>query len=98
MAMYGSIPAWAGKPGYCPGCRCTQTVYPRVGGETAWPPSGTVDIAGLSPRGRGNRVLARARPPVKGSIPAWAGKPAKWTTWNTICWVYPRVGGETDGV
>ena len=35
-ALYGSIPAWAGKP--CVGHRrarpCWATVYPRVGGET----------------------------------------------------------------
>ena len=50
----GSIPAWAGEPGYhrSPGQSCR--VYPRVGGGTWISPKPRAKLPGLSPRGRGN--------------------------------------------
>ena len=52
-------------------------------------------MQGLSPRGRGNQVLAQPRLVPRRSIPARAGKPP-WP-WSGICRlaVYPRAGGET---
>ena len=90
-----SIPAWAGKPDRRLVGGIGRRVYPRVGGETcAWPRGGTPG-GGLSPRGRGNQVVARlARYPL-GSIPAWAGKPPAAGSLQRTFQVYPRVGGET---
>ena len=90
-----SIPAWAGKPiliWYLPAvCR----VYPRVGGET-WPAQRSRPSAwGLSPRGRGNHPGRLDSPTARGSIPAWAGKPAWPAAPGPAGRVYPRVGGET---
>ena len=55
--LCGSIPAWAGKPYaiLCP-LRCRR-VYPRVGGETLTSRNSWSSPAGLSPRGRGNRLV-----------------------------------------
>ena len=50
---------------------------------------------GLSPRGRGNRPGAASRPPMVGSIPAWAGEPRSRQTSAFVSRVYPRVGGGT---
>ena len=76
-------------------CRLV-TVYPRVGGETR--PSGlsVASLAGLSPRGRGNRVPQAGEVAAAGSIPAWAGKPIGGSRYRSPTWVYPRVGGETS--
>ena len=52
-------------------------VYPRVGGETALPVCHLDLVAGLSPRGRGNRVRRIDRLHSRRSIPAWAGKPLR---------------------
>ena len=49
-----SIPAWAGKPADVRRMGRPPTVYPRVGGETAIPPTFSSPATGLSPRGRGN--------------------------------------------
>ena len=50
---------------------------------------------GLSPRGRGNRVIAVARPADDRSIPAWAGEPRTKIFTFEPQEVYPRVGGGT---
>ena len=50
---------------------------------------------GLSPRGRGNRDGAHRRGSLRGSIPAWAGKPRGSSRATPARSVYPRVGGET---
>ena len=72
-------------------------VYPRVGGETMAGPLSAGDEEGLSPRGRGNRVLKPLCARQAGSIPAWAGKPGGGPGVMVNVGVYPRVGGETDG-
>ena len=90
-----SIPAWAGKPLQPPtGGRSTR-VYPRVGGETQYLLRFTSASGGLSPRGRGNRPARDLRVLVRGSIPAWAGKPTGPRPAGARQRVYPRVGGET---
>ena len=91
----GSIPAWAGKPRPCVMRPAGSTVYPRVGGETAALDTAVGIHAGLSPRGRGNRVAVGRLHASDGSIPAWAGKPVDLRNADVQGEVYPRVGGET---
>ena len=55
----GSIPAWAGEPCYHAGANSTGWVYPRVGGGTSSNDAMNGACAGLSPRGRGNRMGRR---------------------------------------
>ena len=91
-----SIPAWAGKPTPIEPMLLTRQVYPRVGGETGERLRSYLGMDGLSPRGRGNPVGRRARGGPGGSIPAWAGKPARGAGADPGPRVYPRVGGETS--
>ena len=93
-----SIPAWAGKPCRSQVCRRCWRVYPRVGGETCRSTSVGSFPAGLSPRGRGNRIVSVPCLQNSRSIPAWAGKPDNTTIFVWNGGVYPRVGGETRGV
>ena len=57
-------------------------VHPRVGGETPGPPpaggmSPLATSSGPSPRGRGNLPALAVPAEIHGSIPAWAGNPAR---------------------
>ena len=97
-AAFRSIPAWAGKPPSHHRPSRMREVYPRVGGETARPLRRSPPHTGLSPRGRGNPDRSRSRYASRGSIPAWAGKPASLPRRPFPNRVYPRVGGETYGV
>ena len=54
-------------------------------------------LEGLSPRGRGNLNPFGVRVHDRGSIPAWAGEPARLSLRIACPRVYPRVGGGTDG-
>ena len=80
-ALRGSIPACAGEP--TPGLSgaMTLTVYPRVCGGTPHFRGAEGIIRGLSPRVRGNHLLAAAARLESRSIPACAGEPAgdSWT-------------------
>ena len=91
----GSIPACAGEPAGGQPARNGLTVYPRVCGGTrrrpGWLPLG----AGLSPRVRGNLILAAACPAGVRSIPACAGEPRIWPAGWGMAGVYPRVCGGT---
>ena len=93
-----SIPAWAGQPVDGPehGHHCW--VYPRVGGATPVVNRREPRIAGLSPRGRGNRSRNLPRYTNYGSIPAWAGQPPvqACAIQASLERVYPRVGGATS--
>ena len=91
-----SIPAWAGKPPTSASASSRRQVYPRVGGETVPIAMSRDQGCGLSPRGRGNPELLRARDNAKRSIPAWAGKPCGCSRGRSSPTVYPRVGGETS--
>ena len=50
---------------------------------------------GLSPRGRGNPTWSGIKAQAVGSIPAWAGQPARSKRPRRTGRVYPRVGGAT---
>ena len=50
---------------------------------------------GLSPRWRGNPIIARDETGIIGSIPALAGQPKKGILYPTVFSVYPRAGGAT---
>ena len=95
VAHLGSIPAWAGKPRCRRRFHRQREVYPRVGGETYDPGEWQPPVAGLSPRGRGNRRAWPRNRTEFGSIPAWAGKPVGRDGPAAFTEVYPRVGGET---
>ena len=94
----GSIPAWAGKPTSNRSTFAVTAVYPRVGGETFFTLVFFTTKSGLSPRGRGNRLLQPAGPARGRSIPAWAGKPYGCHRMHHQLRVYPRVGGETENI
>ena len=93
-----SIPAWAGKPRTAGMLRSALRVHPRVGGETGSTAERQNRGVGPSPRGRGNRVVHDVLRGVGGSIPAWAGKPARSSRGRSRRRVHPRVGGETSVV
>ena len=73
--VFGSIPAWAGKPCLSTKAAWVRWVYPRVGGGTGLARSLFGLCQGLSPRVRGNLGAGMASRRVYGSIPAWAGEP-----------------------
>ena len=70
-------------------------VYPRVGGGTKRNDTPGIDLAGLSPRGRGNQEFHRLVRLWIRSIPAWAGEPRSVADGLCLNRVYPRVGGGT---
>ena len=53
--------------------------------------------SGLSPRLRGNLIVAPSIVPSIGSIPAPAGEPARRSATCRWRWVYPRACGGTSG-
>ena len=89
----GSIPAWAGEPRRRSAAKAGPGVDPRVGGGAANTTPLLILDQGRSPRGRGSLVGALAGLRSAGSIPAWAGEPARsfWSCLPTR--VDPRVGG-----
>ena len=89
----GSIPAWAGETLQNLCQHPLLKVYPRVGGGNQNPVSGVPVSAGLSPRGRGKRLLRRRLVQRLRSIPAWAGETSCGGTGVAHRGVYPRVGG-----
>ena len=96
LALYRSIPAWAGEPRWRSRRRPRMRVYPRVGGGTRGLASFSSSFSGLSPRGRGNPSFFCYEDMLHGSIPAWAGEPAQMEDTEHPAEVYPRVGGGTS--
>ena len=91
----GSIPARAGEPFGASVRRFIFWVYPRACGGT-WH-AGTVifPLLGLSPRVRGNPVIAVVMASIPGSIPARAGEPRAEIPQVRNHRVYPRACGGT---
>ena len=73
-------------------------VYPRVCGGTSHRPTFLHQLAGLSPRVRGNRQLVSIGIGKGGSIPACAGEPPFTPQQEAPYRVYPRVCGGTSRV
>ena len=90
-----SIPALAGEPRRRLSEPSRSEVYPRACGGTSPLDLKPSDSAGLSPRLRGNLLIAHVDLEILGSIPALAGEPSLSST----CWahrrVYPRACGGT---
>ena len=93
----GSIPACAGEPNRVRGAIRGAWVYPRVCGGTFKHLAGMVEVAGLSPRVRGNPMAKAGRKMRLGSIPACAGEPPRGSPRLAAAGVYPRVCGGTSG-
>ena len=91
----GSIPACAGEPHARQQKSPPSPVYPRVCGGTVGAPAPLIMVIGLSPRVRGNRIVAAVSVDGVGSIPACAGEPGRCPMSRTRGWVFPRVCGGT---
>ena len=89
----GSIPAWAGETRRSRYRRLQRRVYPRVGGGNCPGRGKFARHRGLSPRGRGKRLVFHSTAVKWGSIPAWAGETGGIGHRRYRCGVYPRVGG-----
>ena len=72
-----------------------RRVYPRACGGTQFRKLLRQDPVGLSPRVRGNHILAQPGHLGVGSIPARAGEPPSKMGPATIFTVYPRACGGT---
>ena len=95
----GSIPAHAGQPIAYTINNVAPTVYPRACGATLCVGPGITTERGLSPRMRGNHILADEIDNIAWSIPAHAGQPTSLDSIISPFPVYPRACGATvDGV
>ena len=90
-----SIPACAGEPHSASGRKKRGRVYPRVCGGTLGGGDLQIVRQGLSPRVRGNPLVAKSGLQNPGSIPACAGEPPSRRLANENQTVYPRVCGGT---
>ena len=88
-----SIPAWAGETPFRRAARRLRMVYPRVGGGNDEDMRVSYKNVGLSPRGRGKRVIDISEHVRLRSIPAWAGETRPRVQNRAGDAVYPRVGG-----
>ena len=90
-----SIPASAGQPIASIGATTLHKVYPRECGATMETTNESSPGVGLSPRVRGNQVLAGFSLPSERSIPASAGQPCEGGAAPWCLGVYPRECGAT---
>ena len=91
----GSIPACAGEPHRIERLALGSGVYPRVCGGTSYKFGTAMENNGLSPRVRGNPLVAVQFLRSRRSIPACAGEPTKSVPSCGASGVYPRVCGGT---
>ena len=77
------------------GCWASGRVYPRACGGTKSPTGRAGAGIGLSPRVRGNRLIAGLLDLFRGSIPARAGEPECVVIRIALAGVYPRACGGT---
>ncbi len=94
--LIGTIPAWAGEPNAGTVTPNISGDHPRVGGGTIPLRRLTPDMAGPSPRGRGNRNCRKGCDTLTGTIPAWAGEPRAGHRLFGLEGDHPRVGGGTS--
>ena len=90
-----SIPARAGEPPRPSRAIAIGTVYPRASGGTLCVHRLRPGDQGLSPRERGNRLLAQRPLEQRRSIPARAGEPPAQSSQPGPSRVYPRASGGT---
>ena len=92
------IPACAGKTRRLWAWRPPSPAHPRACGENVLAASSASSTPGSSPRVRGKPPRERAGPPVRGLIPACAGKTR--STWRTPSprQAHPRACGENNGM
>jgi len=91
----GCIPACAGEPRSGGETDARAGVHPRVrGGTTRFYPA-KMDLAGASPRARGNHAIPQHLAGRLGCIPACAGEPSCACFRSLITRVHPRVRGGT---
>ena len=69
------------------------SVYPRTGGGNLLILTFRIRRTGLSPHGRGKRLIGSGFPGHWRSIPARAGETRGLRTAGSVGWVYPRTGG-----
>ena len=90
-----SIPAYAGEPRPGHYQHFYSRVYPRVCGGTDSPLNSGVNIPGLSPRMRGNRLRLRADKGWGGGLsPRMRGNPSDSACWTARKWSIPAYAGE----
>ena len=95
LVLLRSIPACTGEPKGRPKALPLKPVYPRVYGGTALGLASALACAGLSPRVRGNHILACGQVCACRSIPACTGEPLHRRVRRYRLPVYPRVYGGT---
>ena len=93
-----SIPASAGEPAVSLPLNIDTWVYPRECGGTDVVQWQAQNVAGLSPRVRGNQNTSVRLTPSSGSIPASAGEPFGDDSRLYIRPVYPRECGGTSDI
>ena len=90
----GLIPACAGKTGSISVRTAAPRAHPRVCGENPAAEAMENLVTGSSPRVRGKRAASRVAKPVRGLIPACAGKTARNVIEEMNSGAHPRVCGE----
>ena len=90
-----SIPAHAGQPSPAMSNARLRRVYPRACGATIKEIVAELQVRGLSPRMRGNLLMAIPHILRQRSIPAHAGQPTTSKPEKVQGWVYPRACGAT---
>ena len=96
VGSWRSIPARAGEPHVCQLFPIRMSVYPRACGGTRSILDEDGNLAGLSPRVRGNRVVQANIGQKARSIPARAGEPEIPAIPGRVRTVYPRACGGTN--
>ena len=90
----GLIPAHAGKTDRALARRRFARAHPRSRGENSEARIHTRSFEGSSPLTRGKRSRPRLRAPVRGLIPAHAGKTGTVVVSQSMSWAHPRSRGE----
>ena len=88
------IPACAGKTRRLWAWRPPSPAHPRACGENVLAASSASSTPGSSPRVRGKPPCERAGPPVRGLIPACAGKTSARSGTRATRRAHPRACGE----
>ena len=90
----GSSPRVRGKHRRRPPRSAVGAAHPRACGENADLVTPTGREKGSSPRVWGKRLRARHADPLRGLIPARAGKTCSWGPWTPAVRAHPRACGE----